>query len=165
MQCVNGFLCRQGQCVEDRCFNVACAQGQSCVEGNCVFEACVGVTCEAGEQCGPQGCEPLGTCGQRICQDDQVCVQLQCVDKSDLDNPNGNNGSGNNGSNNGSDNNGSDNNGAGNNGSDDATSATPQESGCACASAQRRRAPWGLMGLAALAGALGLRRRSRQGPR
>jgi MYXO-CTERM domain-containing protein len=162
MQCVNGFLCRQGQCVEDRCFNVVCAAGQSCVEGNCVFEACVGVTCEAGEQCGPQGCEPLGTCGQRICQDDQVCVQLQCVDKSDLGSE-GNNGSNNGSDNNGSNNNGSDNNGAG--GDDGGAGATPQESGCACASAQRRRAPWGLMGLAALAGALGLRRRSRQGPR
>jgi len=84
--CSTGFVCRLGSCTPDLCFGVVCAAGQTCDRGNCIYPGCVGVVCPEGQQCGPDGCEPLGSCGGTFCDAGETCVAGVCVSSGDANN-------------------------------------------------------------------------------
>jgi len=68
--CDQGFVCVQGECVEDFCRNVTCQNGQICnpANGQCTSDPCRGVDCAPGMACNP---------GTGVCVTD-VCLGFDC---------------------------------------------------------------------------------------
>jgi hypothetical protein len=89
VDCDAGFVCRDGQCVEQTCDSALCPPGRVCVDGQCAQDPCGGVSCGVGRVCRDGQCVD-DPCRLTVCPSGAVCDERgQCVDENTNPDPDG----------------------------------------------------------------------------
>ena len=78
--CVDGFVCVRGSCVEDNCYGRGCPTGERCLAGVCEDDPCAGVSCGDAEFCRSGDCVAACTtaCADNESCQDGVCMPAPC---------------------------------------------------------------------------------------
>ncbi len=70
---------------EDLCADVKCPSGKSCIDGKC-YTACGTEFCDDEQVCLDENCVSRSElCGEKLCSSEQKCIDSACVDKTDCD--------------------------------------------------------------------------------
>ncbi len=77
VDCPQGEVCREGECLADDCRVLGCDDGLVCIGEVCEDDPCAEVECEAGNFCRGGAC--VRSCAQIACAGDEVCVDGECV--------------------------------------------------------------------------------------
>ncbi|NOZ86860.1 MAG: VWA domain-containing protein [Deltaproteobacteria bacterium] len=78
ISCKDGWVCRNGVCIQPDCYYEGCEQGERCIDGSCVPDPCYTKECNQGEFCRDGVCVP--SCADVSCDDGKKCVDGSCVD-------------------------------------------------------------------------------------